>query len=802
MKEKFFNLFNHYLLILIAFLPPIFLVRLTDAVAIIYQQSSTWPIMGAELMGYLQDNLVVITFALVLFFPYLLISLVNRTVGRVFAISVLFALIILNYLLELYFLRTLVPLDQVIYFYSTDELWRIAVSSTHVNPLEPIVFCLILASYIFTYQMIKKRVLAMRSILVGIILLVISPLVLFATKPDLTNFSSNQEYFISTNKGGYLAEKIVGYKWKSLPEPLNDPTFKTVVKRYHMLSQRFNYTSNAYPLLRFDQTPDLLGPYFNFTSQKPNIVVILVESLSTSFVGEKPYYGSFMPFLDSLIGKSLYWPNCLATSERTFNILPAIFGSLPYSKEVFRMPQAPPHFSMIRYLGDNGYFTSFFYGGDHVLGGVQTFLEHQQTDYILPYFRQEESKLDKQKKRFIWGTFDDTMFSQSIRAIDSLNQAPRLDIYLTLTTHAPFITPDEKRYSQIFKKRLKELNLPPEINRMVNGKSYIFSTILYTDESLRALFNAYRNREDFKNTIFIITGDHAMPELGYSYVNPLAKYHVPLIIYSPMLKQPHSFPAVVSHLDLTPSILALLENQGFIKIRNMGHWLGEGLDVSETFRSRPTISFILNNRSEVDYLRQNHFLSEGRLFRLLPDLKLRSVNNAVLLKAMTGELRDYLQISNSIADSLSIIPDSLLYYENYDSLPYTCSKPDEYHKEKTNSQYISILTHHEMCDKYDMIGIDMAISLHTIEHRNMPPLKVVFQVLDHQSRNLIWLQYPLVADSTGLLKPVYSLNEVIDLGQVSKVGSKHLAVYIYNPEKIDYIVDHLNCNVTGYQRKY
>jgi phosphoglycerol transferase MdoB-like AlkP superfamily enzyme len=802
MKEKISSRLNHFLLILLSFLPSILIIRLTEAAAVIYQQSFSWAIVTAEFLGYIQDNLIFFSVAILLLLPFFLISFINGKAGRIFAILFLLLVITLNFLLELYFLRTLVPLDQVIFFYSMEELWRIAVSSTQINPFELVVYFTILASFLFTYRRLQKVKVGTAWYNTTFLILILSPFLSYFTKPTLINFANNFEYFIQSNKTGYLTGRIFDYKFKPVAIDLNDPSFSAVVARYHNLNQKFNYPGSDNPLLRFDRTPDMLGPYFNFGPQKPNIVVVIVESLTTSFVGKQPYYGSFMPFLDSIIGKSLYWQNCLATSERTFNVLPAVFGSLPFSKELFRMPEAPSHFSLIRYLGDNGYFTSFFYGGDHVLGGIQTFLEHEQTDFTLPYFNQQDNKSARQEKLYIWGSFDGTLFQQSMRALDSLKQSPRLDMYLTLSTHAPFITPDEKRYGQLFNDRLKMLNLPAEIKRMVSGKKYLFTTILYTDEALRALFNDYRKRMDFDNTIFIITGDHAMPELSYSYINPLEKYHVPLVIYSPMLKHPETFDAVSSHLDIAPSVLAMLENQGFIKLRTMGHWLGEGLDVSKAFRCRPTISFILNNRSEVDYLRQEYYLSEGRLFRLLPGFKLVSVNNPEKLKSMTNELRDYLQISDKIANTRAIIPDSLLFYENYTASPYAGTTPVDYQDSATNDQYISILTSHLVGDEYDMIGLDLTISLHASDSHKSPPLKIVFQVLDDHSENLVWLQYPLIKDSTDGSEDFYRSGKIIDLGHIADIGSKHLAVYIYNPDKNGYIVSDLKCTVTGYRRKY
>ena len=42
--------------------------------------------------------------------------------------------------------------------------------------------------------------------------------------------------------------------------------------------------------------------------------------------------------------------------------------------------------------------------------------------------------------------------------------------------------------------------------------------------------------KEYENTIFIITGDHSMPELGLWQISEIERYHVPLIIFSPLLK--------------------------------------------------------------------------------------------------------------------------------------------------------------------------------------------------------------------------------------------------------------------------
>ncbi|RYZ58141.1 MAG: hypothetical protein EOO14_10075, partial [Chitinophagaceae bacterium] len=75
----------------------------------------------------------------------------------------------------------------------------------------------------------------------------------------------------------------------------------------------------------------------------------------------------------------------------------------------------------------------------------------------------------------------------------------------------------------------------------------------YSDESIRSFLLAYRQRPDFDNTIFIITGDHRLIPVPED--NMLSRFHVPLLIYSPLLKRQASFPALSSHLDIAPSLV-------------------------------------------------------------------------------------------------------------------------------------------------------------------------------------------------------------------------------------------------------
>ena len=72
---------------------------------------------------------------------------------------------------------------------------------------------------------------------------------------------------------------------------------------------------------------------------------------------------------------------------------------------------------------------------------------------------------------------------------------------------------------------------------------------------------------EYRNTIFILTGDHRLPEIPMS--TRIDRYHVPLLIVSPLLKQPRMITAVSSHFDVAPSLLALLAHNAGIKTPNI-----------------------------------------------------------------------------------------------------------------------------------------------------------------------------------------------------------------------------------------
>ena len=119
----------------------------------------------------------------------------------------------------------------------------------------------------------------------------------------------------------------------------------------------------------------------------------------------------------------------------------------------------------------------------------------------------------------------------------------------------------------------------------------IFSTLLYTDTAIKSYIEGYSNRPEFENTIFVITGDHRL--IPITQKDKLCRYHVPLFIYSPLLKRTARFKSISSHFDVAPSMVSfLMNNYNFNKLEETA-WLGKGLDTARQFRNIHQIPLLL-----------------------------------------------------------------------------------------------------------------------------------------------------------------------------------------------------------------
>ncbi|NQU54824.1 MAG: LTA synthase family protein, partial [Bacteroidetes bacterium] len=385
-------------------------------------------------------------------------------------------------------------------------------------------------------------------------------------------------------------------------------------------------------------------------------------SLGRAYSGEGAYLGSFTPFLDSLMRESLYWENCLSTSGRTFQVLPSTLASLPFGDHGFTDMgnEMPDHLSLISILKkEAGYSSTFVYGGDAGFDKMDIFLQRQGIDQIIDVenFGADYTKLPASESGFAWGYGDKEIFRRYIEDWKLNQNKPRVDAMLTLAMHSPFKVPDQLNYNRKFEERLIGLDLSDKTKSFNRNYVKQFASILYFDEAFRYFFNEIKKLPAFKNTIFVITGDHRMPEIPIS--TQIDRFHVPLVIYSPMLKKTKKFSSVVTHFDLTPSILALLNERNNISRPTLASWIGHGLDNSASFRNLNTYVLMRNKNEIMDILDSKRMFSNNTLHQLYPNMNIEPIDESDIQEEMKIEMENFIRKNYHVSHNNKLIPDSL-----------------------------------------------------------------------------------------------------------------------------------------------
>ncbi len=803
MKEKVFNIVYRYLILNIAFIPVILVMRIVEYLFLNHAAVLQVHPFAIEAAGLVYDLRAFFVFALLLFIPFLLISLLHRKSAMVFYTVLLSVLTLLQFLLIRYFAVNLVPLDDILYAYSFDEIIMIARSSDSLDLSSFMPIILILTLVIFL-QYTGAR-LRLRGGMWTLVVAAYVAALFLALIPPLSSIKANHEMANQhkVNKSEYFIRETISYLFQEKKvRPFEQITAE--INRYQKIHPEFDFTSKKYPLTHKNEVPDVLGTYFNLKEEPPNLVFIIVESLSQACVGDSSYYGNFTPFLDSLKNQSLYWNNFLSISERTFHVFASLFGSLPYGGGELQkdLSQIPFHYSLIRYLRENGYFTGFYYGGDATFTNYDQFLKKQGIDLIMKDF----GPLYKEKKKlypdFFWGYHDEYTFARSLEVIDSLNTEPRLDIYLTLSTHNPFHPPNNDYYLREYQKTTTQPGFSPEKKKLTDLNDEIFTALLYTDDALRNFLKAYAKREDYQNTIFFITGDHFFQELGYSTISAIERYHVPMIIFSPLLKKPHHFESVSTHQDITPSVVSMLQNKYQFMDLPYVHWIGQGLDTVTSFRNTRALEFVTCSQKMVDYLDKDDFLSKNQLYKIKPGLRTEPVQDEQTLTRLREDLRATTTVSKYITGNDCIILPELFMKVNFNT-KLICSKDTSgYYFGKTPNRFINLLKpiQFDASHKKLMYEMDFCYFLPDYSDTTRFPWLII-SIDDSSHKNYLYHQLPfpgIVNDSVkpGRWLPFHS-KEKLDVSAIKELSGLFLKVYFFNKGFSNIRCDSLNFKLIG-----
>lgn len=267
-------------------------------------------------------------------------------------------------------------------------------------------------------------------------------------------------------------------------------------------------------------------------TQRPNILIVIMESFSANVVGAVGGDSTVTPNLNRLSKEGVLFTNMYASSFRTDRgIVSVLNGYLAQpTTSIMKYPaksQTLP--SIARSLTNEGYVADMLYGGDINFTNMQSYFfssgySRITADRDFPL----TSRLSK------WGANDDVTFRhlyEDIKSRDS--QKPWLSTFLTLSSHEPFEVPYH---------RLDDMGL-------------YANSVAFTDSCIGNFIDKLKKLPVWKNTLVIFVSDH-----GYPYPKDVVnyeprRYHIPMLWIGGAVKNPVVIDKYANQTDLAATLL-------------------------------------------------------------------------------------------------------------------------------------------------------------------------------------------------------------------------------------------------------
>lgn len=275
-------------------------------------------------------------------------------------------------------------------------------------------------------------------------------------------------------------------------------------------------------------------------AQRPNVVFIIMESMTAQVIGALGGEPDICPNWDGLIGQGLLFERCYSSGFRTDQGLVSVLGGYPAQPDqsiVLQSEKAEQLWSVPKVLRQKGYATLFCYGGQLTFANIGVWLRSQEIEHILS---QSDFTSAEQTQR--WGADDRTMLRRFGDALDALPQ-PFCATALTLSLHPPFDVPWESKWKH------------------GDDAQQFRHSAAFADAALGEFFQMAARKNWYDNTLFVIVADHGAHLPGRIGNNEPASRHIPLLLVgkplpSPWHGQRHS--NYCNHHDIPATLMGLL----------------------------------------------------------------------------------------------------------------------------------------------------------------------------------------------------------------------------------------------------
>lgn len=363
--------------------------------------------------------------------------------------------------------------------------------------------------------------------------------------------------------------------------------FAYSMKSYGKVKEAYNFLPN-------DEAnrivSDLLVTQGNrrvLNTTKPNVVVIMLESFSAKAIGILGGRKDVTPNLEKIAKEGILFNNFYSTSDRSDKGMVGVISGYPVqpSVSIIKFPQKTQSLPFIsKTLMDNGYSSSFFYGGDIGFANMISYVSNGG-------FQEVVSMDDFPKSQYNakWGVHDEYMLDNLLENIDN-SKGPFFKFLFTLSSHEPFDVPMET---------------------VIYDNDYL-NSVNYTDRCLGHFWETAKQRPWFKNTLFIFVADHGVRMIDNLPSTDPERYHIPMIWAGGALAlSNHTVTKYGSQADIPATLLSQLNisSKPYRFSKNLLASTGTGFAF---FDYNDGFGFVSQKRKQVyDNTSQSFYLSEG-----------------------------------------------------------------------------------------------------------------------------------------------------------------------------------------------
>ena len=314
---------------------------------------------------------------------------------------------------------------------------------------------------------------------------------------------------------------------------------------------------------------------------KPNVMLVMIESLSASYMGIYGDNKNLTPHIDALTKKSLFFSNFFATGTRTVRGMEAVTMSVPPTagRSIVKRPDNHNMFGMGWIFKSKGYDNKFIYAGHGYFDNMNEYFGHNGFKIV------DRNHFEKSEISFanVWGVCDEDLFDKSIKEADQsyLNKQPFFSFVMTTSNHRPYTYPNGK------------IDIPSHTGR--------WGGVKYTDYAVNQFLKKAAKKSWFDNTLFVFVADHNGGSSGKTDL-PLYRYKIPFLIYGPKLIEAQNITKISSQIDLAPTLFSIM------------HW-----DYDSKMYGQNILSDNFTPRALIGTYQKLGLYEDGKLSILLPN---------------------------------------------------------------------------------------------------------------------------------------------------------------------------------------